>query len=321
MRLPRSRVCELFDVEVALIQAAIWPATTPELVAAVNRSGGIGSIGAVFGSAEAIADEIERTKALTDRPFIVNHVVPLLDEEAFLATLEARPAVVSFALGPPVGLVERAHDAGAKVVHQVHTVKQGIEAAALGVDALIAQGSEAGGQGMVAGVSTMALVPQLVDAVDVPIIASGGIADGRGFAAALALGAAGINVGTSFLAAEEAAVSYEWRSMLIKSDSEDAVRFEAWEQLFPPRSGGYRVVPRALPTSFMSDIASGDLDPEGARSDLMQAIRDRSPGALVPFTGQTVGLVREVLPAAEIVRRFVTEAEAALSRLVAERQD
>ena len=248
MRLPRSRVCELFDVEVALIQAAIWPATTPELVAAVNRSGGIGSIGAVFGSAEAIADEIERTKALTDRPFIVNHVVPLLDEEAFLATLEARPAVVSFALGPPVGLVERAHDAGAKVVHQVHTVKQGIEAAALGVDALIAQGSEAGGQGMVAGVSTMALVPQLVDAVDVPIIASGGIADGRGFAAALALGAAGINVGTSFLAAEEAAVSDEWRSMLIKSDSEDAVRFEAWEELFPSIRG----VPRRA--SSTSDV-------------------------------------------------------------------
>ena len=275
MRLPRSRVCELFDVEVALIQAAIWPATTPELVAAVNRSGGIGSIGAVFGSAEAIADEIERTKALTDRPLVVNHVVPLFDEEAFLATLEARPAVVSFALGPPVGLVERAHDAGAKVVHQVHTVKQGIEAAALGVDALIAQGSEAGGQGMVAGVSTMALVPQLVDAVDVPhrLRWNCGWPGIRSSACA--------RRGRHQRGYE---LSRRRRGCCLvrvaKHAHQERLRGRrAIRGVGAAFSPSIRGVPRrAASTSdvFHERHRKRSLDPEGARSDLMRAIRDRT---------------------------------------------
>jgi len=117
-------------------------------------------------------------------------VVPLLDEHAFEATLEAQPAVVSLALGDPGDLVEPAHAAGAKVIHQVHTLGQACRVAKLGVDAIIAQGSEAGGQGMPLGVGAMALVPQVVDAVvPVPVLAAGGVADGRGLAAALVLGA------------------------------------------------------------------------------------------------------------------------------------
>ena len=109
------------------MQAAIWPATSPELVAAVSDAGGLGSIGAVFESAESVRRRIARVLELTPRPFAVNHVVPLLDEAAFRVTLEAEPAVVSFALGHPGELVERAHEAGAKVIHQVHTVGQARE--------------------------------------------------------------------------------------------------------------------------------------------------------------------------------------------------
>jgi enoyl-[acyl-carrier protein] reductase II len=188
---------DLFEIDAPILQAAIWPATSPELVAAVSEAGALGSVAAIFSSADGLTAQIERVRALTTRPFVVNHVVPALDEDAFQATLDARPAGVSFALGNPGSLVERAHAAGVKVIHQVHAVGQAREAAALGVDVVIAQGSEAGGQGMAGGVGAMALVPQVVDAVaPIPVLAAGGVADGRGLAAALVLGAAGANVGT-----------------------------------------------------------------------------------------------------------------------------
>jgi enoyl-[acyl-carrier protein] reductase II len=127
----RTRACNVLAIEVPVMQAAIWPATVPELVAAVSEAGGLGSIGAVFEPADSVRTQIRRVREMTSRPFAVNHVVPLLDEEAFEATLEAQPAVVSFALGEPGGLVERAHAAGAKVIHQVHTVGQARRAADL----------------------------------------------------------------------------------------------------------------------------------------------------------------------------------------------
>jgi enoyl-[acyl-carrier protein] reductase II len=254
----------------------------------------------------------------TERPFAVNHVVPVLDEGAFEATLEARPAAVSFALGDPGGLVERARDAGAKVIHQAHTVRQAREAAERGVDVVIAQGSEAGGQGMAAGVGAMALVPQVVDAIDpVPVLVAGGVADGRGLAAGLVLGAAGANVGTRFLASEEAGADAAWKRLILDAESEDAVRFETWGAIMPSGSG-YEVVPRVIRTDF---VAEWEQRPEEAgrqsdrlRGEIIASVQARRPHELTPFSGQTVGLIRDVMPAAEIVRGMVAEAEEALER-------
>ncbi len=315
----RTRLCDLLGVEVPIIQAAIWPATTPELVAAVNAAGAIGSLGAVFGSADTVSAEIKRTRELTDRPFIVNHVVPQLDEDAFEVTLRAKPAAISFALGAPTGLVERAHAAGAKVIHQVHTVTQAREAADLGVDAIIAQGGEAGGQGMVDGPSTLTLVPQVVDAVGpLPVVAAGAIADGRGLAAALAAGADGANIGTRFLASDEAGSNPDWRERIVASESEETVRFGAWEEIFPPAEGSYPVVPRALRTEFLDDHWRRDdarANAQEARAAIGQAVQQRAPESLVPFTGQSAGLVHDVRPAGEIVRQLVQEAQAAAAVL------
>ena len=234
----RTPFCEQFGVEHPIIQAPIWPAASPELAGAVCNAGGLGSIAAVFGSAERVREHLERVRELTDRPFAVNHVVPFLNEDAFAYTLEARPAVISTSLGDPGDLVKRAHDAGARVIHQVHTVQQAEEAAERGVDAIVAQGSEAGGQGLALGVGTMVLVPQVVDAVSpIPVLAAGGVADGRGLAAALVLGAQGVNIGTRFVASEEASSDDAWRQRLLSSSSEDVVRFEEWQEIFPPRFG------------------------------------------------------------------------------------
>ena len=315
----RTPFCELLDVEAPILQAAIWPATSPELVAAVSDAGAIGTIAGIFSTADGLRGQIERVRALTDRPFVVNHVISTLDEDAFQATLDARPAAVSFALGDPGALVERAHAAGAKVIHQVHTVTQAREAAALGVDVVIAQGSEAGGQGMAAaGVGTMALVPQVVDAVaPIPVLAAGGIADGRGLAAALALGAAGVNVGTRFLASEEASTDEGWKQGIIDAESEDTVRFETWGAIVPPPApGAYNVVPRVIRTEFVSrwesrpDEAAGES--ERLLAEIMAAVGEGRTHEILPFTGQTAGLIRDVQPAAKIVKDLVAEAERAV---------
>ena len=307
--------CELLGIEIPVLQAAIWPATSPELVAGVGEAGAIGSIGAVFTPAEQLLEQIARVRALSDRPFVVNHVVPGLDEDAFAATLESRPAAISFALGDPGDLVGRAREAGAKVIHQVHTLDQALAAESLGVDVLVAQGSEAGGQGLAAGVSTMVLVPQIVDALGpVPVLAAGGVADGRGLAASLVLGAAGANVGTRFLASKEASATESWKEQIVGARAEDCVRFEAWSAIMPP-SPGYGAVPRVLRTPFVEEwhgrsAAAGE-QAEQLRAQIMATVRERRP-ELTPFTGQTAGLIGDVLPAGEIVRRMARDACAAL---------
>ena len=310
--------CELFDVRAPVLQAAIWPATSAELAAAVAEAGALPSIGAVFSKPERISREIARVRELTQRPFVVNHVVPQLDEGAFQATLDARPAGISFALGDPGELVVRAHEAGALVIQQVHTVEQAREAARLEVDVVIAQGSEAGGQGMVAGVSTMTLVPQVVDAVaPIPVLAAGGVADGRGLAAALTLGAAGANVGTRFVASKEAGATDGWKRLVVDARSEDAVRFETWSAIMPP-ARGYEVVPRVIRTDFVARwqgrAEEAARDAERLREEILTSISQKRPEHVTPFTGQTAGLIREVLPAAEIVRAMVADAAAALER-------
>jgi enoyl-[acyl-carrier protein] reductase II len=316
----RTPVCEVLGIEVPVMQAAIWPATAPELVAAVSEAGGLGSIGSVFESADSVERQIARVRELTSRPFAVNHVVPLLDDEAFEATLEAKPAVVSLALGDPAHLVEQIHAAGAKVVHQVHTVEQARRVAELGVDVIIAQGSEAGGQGMAIGVGAMALIPQVVDAVaPIPVLAAGGVADGRGLAAALVLGAQGANVGTRFLASQEASADDTWKRAILQVESEDVVRFEVFKEILPSTSDrAYETVPRVMRTPFVEQWqgrpAEARREAERLRTEIMSAVQRRRPDELVPFTGQTAGLVHDILPAAEIVRAMITEAEQALKR-------
>jgi nitronate monooxygenase/enoyl-[acyl-carrier protein] reductase II len=151
------------------------------------------------------------------------------------------------------------------------------------------------------------------------VLVAGGIADGRGLAAALVLGAQGANIGTRFLASEEASAHAGWKQAIIDAESEDVIRFEEWREFFPPAGGGaYDVVPRVIRTPFV-DEWWGRRDEAGQaaerlRSEVMTSLREGRAHELVPFTGQTAGLIREILPAAEIVRRIVADAEQALSR-------
>ena len=311
-------LCQVLGISNPVIQAGMGIFSSAELAAAVSDAGGLGTVGASQRTPEQLGAEIAKTFDLTSSPFAVNHLVSALNKDAFDVTLRAKPAVVSFALGDAGDLVKQCHDTGIRVIQQVHTVRQAVEAAKHGVDVIIAQGSEAGGFG--GSVAALALVPQVVDAVrPIPVVAAGGIAEGRGLAAALLLGAQGVNLGTRFLATKEAPISADWKRMIVEAHSEDAIKVEVWNDFMPaPGRGGYGTVPRALRTPFIERWQErreqARNDPERLQRELTQAMQAGRFHETVPFSGQTVGLIRDIQPAGELVRRIVEEAEATLRR-------
>jgi enoyl-[acyl-carrier protein] reductase II len=327
----RTPLCDLLGIEHPIIQAGMGPFAPAILAAAVSNAGGLGSLG-TFGldpiKLVRPADDLDRQFAtiveLTDRPFAVNFVVPYFEqstgerERLFARALDIHPTLISFALGDPGQLVERVHDAGALVMVQVTTVAQAEQAAARGADVIVAQGGESGGYG--GTVATMVLVPQVVDAVHpIPVVAAGGIFDGRGLAATLVLGAAGVNVGTRFLASREATISDAYKRAILAASSGDAIKFDALNELLPsPGTRGYGTVLRSIETPFIDELLA---EPELASREASQllgvlrtAIQAGNVHEVMPTAGQSAGGIRDVLPVAEIIKRMVSEAAEALAR-------
>jgi nitronate monooxygenase/enoyl-[acyl-carrier protein] reductase II len=314
----KTRLCDVLGIEVPIILAPMGTCTSAELAAAVSNEGGLGGIGSLFRPTAAVKRDIDVVKTLTNRAFAINHIPQALDAEAFRHTLEARPRVISFTLGDPGDLVRQARDVGARVMVQVTTVAQAIQAAERGVDVIIAQGGESGGY--CGDVSTMALVPQVVDAVSpISVVASGGIFDGRGIAAALMLGAVGVNLGTRFIASKEAPGSEEWKQAILRASSEDSKKVEVLNDISPvPGAFGFGTVLRSLPTPFLEEW-SGKRDEarrerDRLRGEILATHQAGRPHETLLTAGQTAGGIKELLPVAEIMRRFVAETEAALSR-------
>ena len=314
----KTPLCDLLGIEVPIILAPMGSATSAEFAAAVSNEGGLGGIGSLFRTTDAIKRDIDAVRELTNRHFAVNHVPQMLDKEAFRHTLQARPAVISFALGDPGDLVKQAHDAGARVMLQVTTVAQAVQAAERGVDVIIAQGGEAGGY--CGSISTMALVPQVVDAVSpIPVVAAGGIFDGRGIAAAFMLGAVGVNMGTRFLASKEAPISDEWKQAVAGARSEDVIKADVLNDIVPvPGTVGFGTVLRSIETPFLNEWSAKREEARRDRDRLRDHIilthqAGRQHDTLLT-AGQSAGGVREILPVAEIMRRLIAETEAALSR-------
>jgi enoyl-[acyl-carrier protein] reductase II len=314
----KTPLCDLFGIDVPILLAPMGSCTSAELAAAVSNQGGLGGIGSLFRTTAAIKRDIDVVKGLTNRHYAINHIPQTLDAEAFRYTLEARPAVISFALGDPGDLIKQAHDVGSLVMLQVTTVAQAVQAAERGVDAIVAQGGEAGGYG--GSVSTMALVPQVVDAVSpIPVVAAGGIYDGRGIAAALMLGAAGVNLGTRFIATQEAPASDVWKQAITGAVSEDAIKADVLNDILPlPGTAGFGTVLRSLRTPFLDEWSAkreeARRDRDRLRDHVVSTHQAGRQHATLLTAGQTAGGIKEIPPVAEIMRRLVAETEAALAR-------
>jgi nitronate monooxygenase len=319
----------LLGLTVPIVQAPIGGVSTPALAAAVSNAGALGMLSITWREQDRLRALLRETRGLTSRPFGVNLVLAWDPQERLAIALEEGVRIVSFFWGDPAPYVRLVHDAGALVFHTVGSADEARRAVDSGVDVVVAQGWEAGGH-VWGQVGTLALVPQVVDAVTpVPVIAAGGIADGRGLAAALALGAAGAWIGTRFLLAEEAATHPVYQERLINASETSTV----YGTLF---DGGWPNAPlRALRnTTVMAWEAAGRPAP-GHRPGEGETIAHNELGQPVPrydstapvvgasgdieamclYAGQGVGLARRVQPAAAIVEEIAREAKAIIRGL------
>lgn len=242
-----SRLIDLLGVEHPIIQAGMGTfGSGAALAAAVSDAGAIGTIGAAKRSPDGLRDELRAFHELTDSTFIVNFTRPWLRlyPECLDIALAAGPRAISISAGLPGEIVPRIHDHGSLVIAQVQSPEQARLAADEGADIVIAQGAEAGGYG--ATISSLVLIPQVVDAVaPLPVVAAGGISDGRGLAAVLMLGATGASIGTRFLATAEAAIGDQWKQRLVESTSDARVVIGPQAELAPVAgqvSGSIRAV-------------------------------------------------------------------------------
>jgi len=300
----RTRLTELLGIEHPIIQGGMAWTATAELAAAVSNAGGIGIIGAGHMPTEILRGEIRRAKELTSKPFGVNLMLltPHIDELVDMVIEEGVHAVTTGA-GNPGKYMAGLKGAGIKVLTVVPSVALAKRMESIGADAVIGEGMEAGGH--IGELTTMVLIPQLVDAVSVPVIAAGGIADGRGVAAAFALGAEGVQVGTRFMCAEECTIHPDVKAQVIRAKDRDTV--------VTGRSTGHPV--RVLKNKLSKQIMELDRDnkpeeiEELGAGKLALAMRngDTEMGSLM--AGQVAALVCEIQPAAQIVTEMVSGAE------------
>ena len=313
----RTRICALLGIEHPIVLGGMGGATSPELVAAVSTAGGLGVLGSTRQNPEELARDAAAIRAATTRPFGLNLLLFLERPAQYEALLAARPRVISTAwaaveqdLG---GYVARAHAVGALAMHMISTVAEAKVAARAGADIIVAQGTEGGGH--IGLMGTMPLVPMVVSAVaPIPVLAAGGVADGRGLAAALALGADGVLLGTRFLATDEAPIAKGFKQAIVESDGHDTLVTEipdvANGQVWP---GAYVRVRR---NRFIEEWVGRENELRLRRVEVSAQLREAAkagdPDRGAIMIGQTAGLIDRVEPAGDLVRQISRDAEAIL---------
>jgi enoyl-[acyl-carrier protein] reductase II len=313
----RTPLCDQLGIEAPILLAGMGGVAYADVCAAVSEAGGFGTLGMAAEGPEGIRREMRRVRERTPKPFGVDLLAALPESmlQAIDVIIEGGAKAFIAGLGVPRPVIQKCHDAGLLVMSMCGKVSHAVAAEQAGCDVVVAQGTEAGGHtGQVAG---MALIPQVVDAVSIPVVAAGSIVDGRGLAAALAFGAQGVWMGTRFIASHEARAGQGYKKRITLARDEDTVvtrcysgkpmrvlrnaYVEDWER----RAGEIKKFPEQMAISAREDVLTAL---RGAESEV-DPTRDCMP------CGQGAGAVKEVLSCREIVERTLSEAEAVIGRL------
>jgi len=307
----KTAICDLFGIKYPIIQGGMAHVATAELVSAVSNAGGLGIIGAGAAEPGWVKEQIRLTRKQTDKPFGVNiWLVSPFAAQVIDVVLEEKVAMVSTGAGNPGPYIPRFKQAGVKVMPVVASVALARRLERAGADAFVAEGMESGGE--IGQITTMVLIPQVVDAVKIPVVAAGGIADGRGLVAALALGAQGVQMGTRFVASEECIAHPAYKQAIVDAHDRSTV--------ISGQSTGYPM--RALENKLIhefwerekSGISIEELMEFGVgrlRLGLIEG--DLENGTLL--AGQIAGMIKEIKPVKAIIDDMVAEAEAVIARL------
>ncbi len=310
----KTEITELLNIEYPIIQGGMAWVADYHLAAAVSNAGGLGLIGSGGAPASWVKDQIREVKKLTDKPFGVNIMLinPEADEIAKVIVEEKVPVVTTGA-GNPAKYIKEWKEAGVKVIPVVASCALAKMMERCGADAVVAEGTEAGGH--IGEITTMSLVPQVVDAVNIPVIAAGGIADGRGFAAALMLGAKAVQMGTHFVATKECNVHENYKEKIIKAKDIDSK--------VTGRSTGHpvRVLRNQMSNEYIKKEQEGATLEElelltlgGLRKAVVEG--NVKEGSLM--AGQIAGLVKKQYTCKELIEKVVTEGQQVIENRLAE---
>lgn len=298
-----NRLCKLLGIEYPIIQGGMAWVATAELAAAVSNGGGLGLIAAGGAPADVVRAEIKKCRELTDKPFGVNvMLMSPFSEDVMQVVIEEKVAAVATGAGNPAKYIPALKEAGIKVLPVIASVAMAQKVEKLGADAVIAEGTEAGGH--IGEITTMCLTPQVVDAVSIPVVCAGGIADARGALAAFALGADGIQVGTRFICSDECIAHDNYKQAVLKAKDRDAV--------VTGRSTGAPV--RALKNKLTKEyqrLESENASFEEIENLGMGGLRraflegDTQMGSLM--AGQCAAMVKQIQPCADIIKSYFND--------------
>lgn len=297
----KNRICDLLGIEYPVFQGGMAWVADASLAAAVSNAGGLGLISSVNAGTEAVRNEIRKCRELTDKPFGVNIMLqaPNAPEIAQMV-IDEGVKILTTGAGSPAQYMAAWKEAGIKVIPVVASVALALKMQSAGADAVVAEGAESGGH--VGELHTMALIPQVVDAVDIPVIAAGGICDGRGAAAAFMLGAEAVQVGTRFLAAEECTVHQVYKDKILKASDISTI--------VTGKSLGHPV--RSLKTPFSKSFARMEADPNVTPEEILafgsgalrKAVQEGDSNGSY-MAGECAGMVKKVEPAKAIVEDLI----------------
>ncbi len=308
-----TRIIKLFKIKYPIIQAGMVWVSGWRLASAVSNCGGLGLIGSGSMKPDLLREHIQKCKSATDKPFGVNSPLLRKDVEDLIdVTLDEQIKIIFSSAGNPAKYIEKFKANKSTVVHVVPSVKHGLKAQSVGCDAIVGEGVEAGGHNGADEITTFALIPQLVDALNIPVIAAGGIADGRGILAALALGAEGVQIGTRFAVTNESSASENYKKAVCESGDNSTT-------LVLKKIGMARMLKNAFSQKAI------DLENSGASVDDLRNLLGSKRERLGIFEGENIegmmeagqgsGLIKEIISVQDLFNKLLNEVDNSLTQI------